>query len=147
MAHGGGIAGRLYRGEVSINFVGRQRLWYAISGVILLVSIAALLFRGLNFSQEFTGGSSFTFPGSSSISQGEISRVVTDAGGGDATIQYSSNALLHQWTVQTGTLANDVSQNVATALERTFHVTPTNMQIQLVGATWGTRSRPRPSKR
>jgi preprotein translocase subunit SecF len=137
MAHGGGIAGRLYRGEVSINFVGRQRLWYAISGVILLVSIAALLIRGLNFSQEFTGGSSFTFPGSSSISQGEISRVVTDAGGGDSTVQYSANALLHQWTVQTGTLANNVSQNVASAIERTFHVTPTNMQIQLVGATWG----------
>ena len=139
MARGGGIAGRLYRGEVSINFVGRQKLWYAISGIILLVSIAALLFRGLNFSQEFTGGSSFTFPGSSSISQGEISRVVTQAGGGDSTVQYSSNALLHQWTVQTGTLANDVSQNVATALEKAFHITPTNMQIQLVGATWGSQ--------
>jgi preprotein translocase subunit SecF len=137
MMAGGGIAGRLYRGEVSINFVGRQRLWYAISGVILLISIAALLIRGLNFSQEFTGGSSFTFPGSSSISQGEISQVVTRAGGGDSTVQYSSNALLHQWTVQTGTLANDVSQNVASALEKAFHVTPTNMQIQLVGATWG----------
>jgi len=136
---GGGIAGRLYRGEVSINFVGRQRLWYAISGVILLISIAALLIRGLNFSQEFTGGSSFTFPGSSSISQGEISRVVTDAGGGESTVQYSSNALLHQWSVQTGTLANDVSQNVASALEKTFHVTPANMQIQLVGATWGSQ--------
>ena len=139
MARGGGIAGRLYRGDVSINFVGRQKLWYAISGVILLISVAALLIRGLNFSQEFTGGSSFTFPGSSSISQGEISRVVTEAGGGDSTVQYSSNALLHQWTVQTGTLANDVSQNVATALEKTFHITPANMQIQLVGATWGSQ--------
>lgn len=137
MARGGGIAGRLYRGDVSVNFVGRQRLWYAISGVILLVSIAALLIRGLNFSQEFTGGSSFTFPGSSSISQGEISRVVTKAGGGDSIVQYSSNALLHQWTVQTGTLTNVKSQDVASALERTFHITPDNLQVQLVGATWG----------
>ncbi len=62
MAGVGGIAGRLYRGEVSINFVGRQRLWYAISGLILLVSVVALLVRGLNFSLEFKGGSSFTFP-------------------------------------------------------------------------------------
>ena len=139
MARGGGIAGRLYRGDVSINFVGRQRLWYAISGVILLISIAALLIRGLNFSQEFTGGSSFTFPGSSSISQGEISQVVTKAGGGDSTVQYSSNALLHQWTVQTGTLTNDVSQRVGSALESTFHITPDNLQVQLVGATWGSQ--------
>src|SRR5580698_6546529 len=85
MARGGGIAGRLYRGDVSINFVRRQRTWYLISGIILLVSVVALLTRGLNFSQDFTGGSSFTFPASSSMSQGAISRVVTAAGGGDAT--------------------------------------------------------------
>src|SRR5579859_1127495 len=97
MARGGGIAGRLYRGEVSINFVGRQRLWYALSGVILLVSALALGLRGLNFSQEFTGGTSFTFPASSSISQDAISRVVTRSGGGDAVVQYTSHALTHQW--------------------------------------------------
>ena len=28
----GGIGGRLYRGEVSVEFVGRKRLWYTISG-------------------------------------------------------------------------------------------------------------------
>ena len=95
MAHGGGIAGRLYRGEVSINFVGRQRLWYLISGLILLVSIVALLTRGLNFSEEFKGGSSFTFPASSATTQNEISRVVTGAGGGDATVQFTSSRLIH----------------------------------------------------
>jgi len=135
MAHGGGIAGRLYRGDVSINFVGRQRLWYAISGVILLISVVALLVRGLNFSEEFTGGSSFSFPESSATSQGAISRVVTQAGGGDSTIQFTSQT--HQWTVQTGTLTNEVSQRVASALGQAFHISPTDLQVQLVGATWG----------
>ena len=32
----GQIGGRLYRGEVSFDFVGRRRLWYAISGLILV---------------------------------------------------------------------------------------------------------------
>ena len=79
MAGVGGIAGRLYRGEVSINFVRRQRLWYAISGLILLVSVVALLVRGLNFSLEFKGGSSFTFPPTASTSENAISRVVNAA--------------------------------------------------------------------
>jgi preprotein translocase subunit SecF len=135
MAHGG-IAGRLYRGDVSVNFVGRQRLWYAISGLILLVSIVALLTRGLNFSQEFTGGSSFTFPASSSVTQGEISRVVTQAGGGDATVQYTSGTL-NQWTAQTRTLDATASEKVASALEQAFHVDHTKMSISLVGPTWG----------
>jgi len=136
MAHGGGIAGRLYRGDVSINFVGRQRLWYIISGLILLVSVVALLTRGLNFSQEFTGGSSFTFPAASSVSTGDISRVVTDAGGGDSTVQYISGSV-HQWTVQTATLNSNVSQKVANALVQAFHVPSNAMTTSLVGPTWG----------
>jgi len=135
---GGGIAGRLYRGDVSINFVRRQRTWYAISGLILVISVIALLTRGLNFSLEFKGGSSFTFPATSSANQNAISRVVTNAGGGDATIQYVSGTL-HQWTVQTGTLSNTVTQGVASALEKAFNIAQSNMSVQIVGPTWGSQ--------
>jgi preprotein translocase subunit SecF len=136
---GGGIAGRLYRGEVSINFVRRQRMWYAISGVILLISVIALLTRGLNFSLEFSGGSSFTFPSSSSVTQNAIARTVTAAGGGDATIQHSAAASLNQWTVQTAALSSDVSQKVAAALASTFHLAQSSVSVQLVGPTWGSQ--------
>ena len=72
MARGGGIAGRLYRGEVSVNFVRRQRLWYTISGLILLLSLVGVFGRGLNFTVDFKGGSVITIPASSVSS---ISRV------------------------------------------------------------------------
>ena len=139
MSRLGQLGGRLYRGEVSVNFVGRQRMWYTISGIILLVCIAALLFRGLNFSVEFKGGSIFQFPVTSSTSQGDISRVVTEAGGGDATVQQISSKLLSEWQVQTGTLSADASQHVATALENTFHIQQSQMTIQVVGPTWGSQ--------
>jgi preprotein translocase subunit SecF len=135
----GGIAGRLYRAEVSINFVGRQRLWYAISGVIVVISAIALAVKGLNFSLEFKGGSSFTFPSNSLTNQNAIARVISGASGGDATIQDTSKGLLHQWTAQTGTLSNTVTQGVASALEKAFHILPGNMTIQIVGPTWGSQ--------
>jgi len=134
---GGGIAGRLYRGEVSINFVGRQRLWYAISGVFALISAIALTVRGLNFSLEFRGGSSFTFPSNSLTTQGAISQLVTKAGGGDASVQFTSTPSLHQWTVQTGALTSDVTQKIAAALAQTFHLAQNTVSVQLVGPTWG----------
>src|ERR1700761_7635445 len=112
MMAGGGIASRLYRGEVSINFVGRQRLWYALSGVILLVAVIALAVRGLNFSIDFEGGASFTFPVTAGSSAGLIARAVTGAGGGDSVIQNVAHQLTHQWTVQTGTLSASTSQHV-----------------------------------
>ena len=62
MSRLGNIGGRLYRGEVSFDFVGRKKLWYTISGAILVISVAALLhLRGLNFSVDFKGGDIYKF--------------------------------------------------------------------------------------
>jgi preprotein translocase subunit SecF len=143
MSRLGNLGGRLYRGEVSINFVGRQKLWYTISGVILLISVIALLTRGLNFSVEFKGGDVFQFPATASTSQGAISRVVTAAGGGDATVQHISGiGGLSQWQVQTGVLPTqsvDVTTKVAAALENTFGFPKSQMTIQQIGPTWGSQ--------
>jgi preprotein translocase subunit SecF len=59
----GQLGHRLYTGEVSFDFVGRKRQWYAISGLILLIATLALIFRGLNFGIEFKGGAEFRVPG------------------------------------------------------------------------------------
>src|ERR1700756_4332200 len=70
MSRQGNLTGRLYRGDFSIDFVSRQKLWYIISGCILLVSILALIFRGLDYSVEFKGGSQWTVPATSQVTQG-----------------------------------------------------------------------------
>ena len=46
----------LYEGQVSIDFVGRKYLWYAISGLILVVSLFGLFVVQLNMGIEFEGG-------------------------------------------------------------------------------------------
>ena len=47
---------RLYHGETSFDFVGRFRLWLAISGVIIVAGLIALFIRGLNLGIDFEGG-------------------------------------------------------------------------------------------
>ena len=42
MSRLGNLGGRLYRGEVSVDFVGRRKVFYAISAAILVISIVAL---------------------------------------------------------------------------------------------------------
>ncbi|HEY5397438.1 MAG TPA: protein translocase subunit SecF [Trebonia sp.] len=148
MAGFGGIAGRLYRGEVSVNFVRRQRMWYTISGLILLVSVVALLVKGLDFSVDFKGGSTFQFPystsqGSIPTVQGEISKVVTANGGGDSTVQIASSPLLKsQWLVTTKALPTspvNVTVKIADALEQKFHIAQSDMTPSFVGPTWGSQ--------
>src|SRR5271165_726375 len=75
MSRLGNIGGRLYRGEVSFDFVSRQKLWYTISGFILVISLLALIFRGLDFSVEFKGGSLFTVPAASSVTKTGLEQV------------------------------------------------------------------------
>jgi preprotein translocase subunit SecF len=146
MAGVGGIAGRLYRGEVSVNFVGRQRTWYTISGLIVLVSAIALAVRSLNFSVDFKGGTIFQFPegsqGGSTQVQGEISRIVSTNGGGDSTVQLTISHLIKlapQWTVTTKALSQSVQQKIGAALDHAFNVPTNKMSIQFVGASWGSQ--------
>src|SRR5437016_14113093 len=82
----GQLGGRLYRGDVSVDFVGRRRLWYAISGLILVISIVAVLVRGLSFSVDFKGGAVFTFP-STSTSVSQVQSAVESGGVSGAIVQ------------------------------------------------------------
>jgi preprotein translocase subunit SecF len=137
----GGIGGRLYRGEVSVDFVGRKRLWYSISGLILAICVAALLVSGLNFSVDFKGGSVFQFPaGKASISQ--VRSTVSGAGGGsDAIVQQITNIKTgtSSWNVRTHQLSTAEQNSVGNAIARAYHLSPDQISTQFVGSSWGSQ--------
>jgi preprotein translocase subunit SecF len=138
----GGIGNRLYRGDISINFVGRQRIWYAISGLILAVSIVALLVRGLNFSVDFRGGSVFQFPaGTASIS--EVRSTVSAAGGGqDAIVQQIKpvGGGPAKWQVQTHPLSGfGEASKISGAISARFGIPASKISTSFVGPTWGSQ--------
>ena len=131
MASLGGIGGRLYRGEVSVEFVARQRLWYSISGAILVISVIAVVVFGLNFSVDFKGGSVYQFAaGSSTITQ--VRQTVSAAGGGQDTIVQKITPLgggAAKWQVQTHPLTVKQQNSVQSALSQQFGV-PQNADRQ-----------------
>jgi preprotein translocase subunit SecF len=74
------LASRLYQGEVSYDFIGRRRTWYAISGAFVLISLASLLFRGFNLGIDFKGGGVFEFTPKTATSVTDVSDTVKSAG-------------------------------------------------------------------
>jgi preprotein translocase subunit SecF len=138
MSRLGSVGGKLYRGEVSVEFVARRRLWYAISGLILVIAVVALFGRGLNFSVDFKGGSLFRFSAPhASIAQ--VRNVVTSSGGGsqNVIVQQVGSGSRATWLVQTGKLPYTQSAKVAAAISRDLgvrQVSPT-----FVGPTWGSQ--------
>ena len=136
MSRLGNIGGRLYRGEVSVDFVGRQRLWYKISGAILVVSVAALLIFGLKFSVDFKGGSVYKFTAPAATSA-QVSNTVTNAGGGSTiTVQQVGGK---NWTVQTPVLNQKTQFDVQDAIASRFHIPATQVSIQSIGPSWGSQ--------
>jgi preprotein translocase subunit SecF len=138
MSRLGSVGNRLYRGEVSFDFVGRQRLWYSISGLILVLSLVGLFTRGLNFTVDFKGGSVFKFPvGNSSIVQVQHA-VSSSPAGSDAIVQQVGSGSSASWQVQTGKLPSfSQQQAVQATLSRDLGVPQSKISINFVGASWG----------
>jgi preprotein translocase subunit SecF len=141
MAFLGGIGGRLYRGEVSVEFVARKRLWYSISGAILAISVVALAVFGLNFSVDFKGGSVYQFAaGNSSISQ--VRQTVSGAGGGSDAIVQKITPLgggVAKWQVQTHPLSVPQQNSVQSAISHQFGVPENTISVTSIGASWGSQ--------
>jgi len=138
MSRLGEVGGKLYRGEVSINFVGRQRLWYAMSGLILLVSIVALFTRGLDFSVDFKGGAVFTFAApSSSISQ--VENAVEAGGVSGAIVQQVKTGDKVNWEVQTKSLTGPQTVKLEQDMSSQLGVNSNNITAKTVGPLWGSQ--------
>jgi preprotein translocase subunit SecF len=135
MSRLGNLGGRLYRGEVSIDFVGKQRFWYMISGLILIVSIVSLATLGLNRGIEFKGGSVFQFK-ASGTSTAQVRSTIRDSGviHDDPIVQSTSTG----WRVQTESLNSDEVAKVQQTVVHKYRLkSPSDVAVQTVGASWG----------
>jgi preprotein translocase subunit SecF len=130
------IPGRLYRGEVSVNFVGNARRWYTISGLILLISIIALATRGLNFSVDFSGGSILKFAAPHATVTQIHNALQNSPAGSQAIVQSVGTG----WQVQGAKLSFSQMQAVEQAIAHAVSVTggyPGGFSPNFVGPTWG----------
>ncbi|GAB3978774.1 protein translocase subunit SecF [Actinoallomurus acanthiterrae] len=136
MSRLGNIGGRLHRGEVSLDFVGRQKTWYAISGLILVVSVVSLLTLGLNFGVEFKGGTVFQFPTKSGVTTSDARAAVKDSGvvKEDPIVQKTGTG----WRVQTESLGSEDIAKVQVSVQQKLHLAKADdVSPQSVGASWG----------
>ena len=129
-----GLGGRLYRGETSVEFIGRRRRWYTVSVLFILISIGALAVQGLHLGIEFKGGSSFTVT-TQSPSVTEARAAVEEAGvTSEAIVQLVGD---NKVRVQTGSLEQAQNNAVQDALAAKFSVSASTIDTQIIGPSWG----------
>lgn len=133
-----GLTHRLYTGDISYDFIGRRKLWYTISGALLVISLLALVFLRLNLGIEFKGGADFQAP--VTVTSTTVDDVKAAVLGLDLPdMDDLSVVTLGDSTVrvQTRTLATEEVTLVRGALAELGGTTPENVAYNLIGASWG----------
>jgi preprotein translocase subunit SecF len=129
----GAMGSRLYRGEISFDFVGRKKLWYTLSGVILVLAAVGLFGRGLNLGIEFKGGAEFQVV-STTDGVDQAKSVALAAGVENPIVTQLGNGTIR---VQTPELAQDVRNSLVADLATEFNVAESEVRVQIVGPSWG----------
>ncbi len=118
---------RLYTGTGAFDVIGKRKLWFGISGLIVLIALVSILLRGFTFGIDFEGGTKVSIPVAGAQSEVSVQRVedvfntslgkapvsVVVVGSGDsATVQIRSEALDNAETEQLRTALFDTFQPV-----------------------------------
>ncbi|WP_129838412.1 protein translocase subunit SecF [Streptomyces sp. RFCAC02] len=135
MSRLGAFGAKLYRGDVTIDFVGRRKIWYGISILITLLAFGAFFVRGLHMGVEFEGGASFTTP-ETSLSRSEIESIVEDETGHLPQVTElggSDGAKL----VKVAGLDTDQSNSTRAALAEALDIPTDSLNAEVIGPSWG----------
>ncbi len=131
----------LYEGRVSVDFVGRRWLWYAISAVVIGVSVFGLAVQKLDMGIEFTGGAEFrvTLP-ADQVTQETADQVREDvaatgveAAASPVVTTSGTEAIL----IQTEELDDETSATVVAAILDSTGATTDDLSQSELGASWG----------
>jgi preprotein translocase subunit SecF len=127
------LAHRLYNGEAGLDVVNKRRLWFRITGVVVLVCVLLMVFRGFNFGIEFAGGNSLRVPASSEQLT-EVRQAAEDAGAQVSSAQVvGGNSVL----LRTEALSPEQEDAVVAAVAAVAGVGVEQVSPQSVSADWG----------
>ena len=92
-----------------IDYIGKRRLWFAFSGVVIAISLGALVFKGLNLGIDFEGGTQITFRTPQATALDTVREEAAQIGQAGAVIQGRGDSVDDKYTsfqIRTEALTN-----------------------------------------
>ncbi len=126
----------LYSGRVSIDVVGRRKLWYGIAIVLVIIAIVAPVARGgFNFGIEFRGGSEFRIDGVGDTSQ-QVARDAVQSVDPE-TQPIVTSVGVDSVRIQTEQLDDVTTEEIRIALANAYGLPSGSVTSSFIGANWG----------
>jgi preprotein translocase subunit SecF len=135
---------RLYTGTGAFEVVGRRKLWYTISGLIVAVGVVSIVLRGFTFGIDFEGGTKVSMP-AAGVSVDRVEEVFSQALGKNAeSVVLVGNGPSATVQIRSEALNNDETTKLRDALFNAFQPKgldgqPSKQAISdsAVSETWG----------
>jgi preprotein translocase subunit SecF len=127
----------VYRGEriPHIDVIGRRNRWFAFSAALLILSLAGLLVRGLNYSIDFEGGAELSFRFRTPVTPDQVQGVLTTHGIEGAEVQIVNGDTVSIRTKSLGGAGG--SQALRADLAKLAGVDQEEISVDDIGPTWG----------
>jgi preprotein translocase subunit SecF len=136
---------RLYYGQTKFDFVRKRRIWFAISGIVILAGVISLATQGLNYSIDFVGGTSWEMS-ARGVSVTQVRNTVAPFGLSGATITTLGSGSKEQIQIEAklgnggkGAVSTNQAFTIADALAKLTHQSQSQVSIESVGPTWGSQ--------
>ena len=143
-----GFFTRLYTGTGAFDVIGRRKMWFGITFLIVAAAVASIVLRGFTFGIDFEGGTKMSFPraganGEASITQVEetVSQVLGKAPESVVVVGNGATATVQ---IRTESLDNAQTEKLRTALFEKFQPKGVDgesgkqtISDSVVSETWG----------
>lgn len=117
----------------------RRRRWFILSGTVIAISIIALIFRGLNYSIDFTGGSLIEYRPATEVTVEQVRDLLSQDpyDRGDAEVQIVGGDQVSIRTTALTDLSASERTQLFDELAEQGGIGPNDISAQVVGPTWG----------
>jgi preprotein translocase subunit SecF len=131
--------GRLYRGETTVDYYGKRKPAFAVSGAFILATVVILLVGGLNLGIDFRGGVAWESPVTSTFDTDAARSVLEENNieSVNAKIQTLQGIDGERLRVQVGNQSDEVRAAVQAAIAKRAGVEVQEVSVAAVSSSWG----------
>jgi SecD/SecF fusion protein len=118
--------------RIDVNSRGRRRIWLSIATVAIVLSVLAVVVKGLNFGIDFKGGTQVTFKTPQPVSLAQVRSQLASIGREDAVVQgrgeSSGGDRYRSFQVRTKSLTESQQNDLARNLENNVGATSSSVK-------------------